>query len=108
MGIGSGLRGRVSCPGRLLRTITEIMDDRHVISQLTTNFQIRSMALTVLGSTNTSRRPIHDRRNMACAEKQLESTVYSLMQERGRWPYLTPRLRSVTDKKKKTATPLIK
>ena len=45
---------------------------------------------------------------MAKAEKQLESMVYRLTQENGRWPFLTPMLENATDKAKVTAPPLIK
>ena len=45
---------------------------------------------------------------MAAAEKQLESMGYHLTQERGRWPFLTPRLENDTDKTRGSAPPLIK
>ena len=45
---------------------------------------------------------------MAEAEKQLESMVYRLTQERGSWPFLTPRLENVKDKTKDTAPLLIR
>ena len=52
--------------------------------------------------------PINDRKNVAGAEKQLESMVYRLTQERGSWPLLTPRLENVKDKTKDTAPLLIR
>ena len=52
--------------------------------------------------------PINDRKNVAGAEKQLESMAYRLTQERGSWPFLTPRLENVTDKTKDTAPLLIR
>ena len=45
---------------------------------------------------------------MAAAEKQLESMAYRLTQERGRWPFLTPRLENATNKTRDNAPPLIK
>ena len=45
---------------------------------------------------------------MAATEKQLESMVYRLTQERGRWPFLTPRLENATEKTKENAPPLVK
>ena len=45
---------------------------------------------------------------MAAIEKQLESMVYRLKQERGRWPFLTPRLENATDKTRENAPPLVK
>ena len=45
---------------------------------------------------------MNDRRNVAYAEKQPKSTVCRLTKERERkrWPFLTPRLESLTDKTK--------
>ena len=45
---------------------------------------------------------------MAAAEKQLEAMAYRLTQERGRWPFLTPRLQNATDKTRESAPLLIK
>ena len=45
---------------------------------------------------------------MAAAEKQLEAMAYRLTQERGRWPFLTPRLENATDKTRENAPLLIK
>ena len=45
---------------------------------------------------------------MAAAEKQLEAMAYRLTQERGRWPFLTPRLENNTDKTRERAPFLIK
>ena len=45
---------------------------------------------------------------MAATEKQLESMVYRLTQERGRWPFLTLRLENATEKTKENAPPLVK
>ena len=45
---------------------------------------------------------------MAAAEKQVESIAYRLTQERGRWPFLTPRLENVKDRTRETAPPLVK
>ena len=60
------------------------------------------------GSTNSARGPVDDRKNVAGAEKQLQSMGYRLTQERGIWPFLTPRMENVTDKKRESAPPLIK
>ena len=45
---------------------------------------------------------------MAAAEKQVESMAYRLTQERGTWPFLTPKLENVTDKTRESAPPLVK
>ena len=45
---------------------------------------------------------------MVAVEKQLEAMAYRLTQERGRWPFLTPRLENATDKKRENAPPLVK
>ena len=52
--------------------------------------------------------PSNERKNVAATEKQLESMVYRLTQERGRWPFLTPRLENATEKTKENAPPLVK
>ena len=93
--------------GQAIKFSPEITDDHHVISHLNASLWFKSLELTVVDSTSSSRRPIHDQRKMAYAEKKLESMVYSITQKRGRWPFLTPRLQSVTDKTKETAPPLI-
>ena len=49
-----------------------------------------------------------ERKNVAAAEKQLEAMAYRLTQERGRWPFLTPRLENDTDKTRESAPLLIK
>ena len=38
----------------------------------------------------------------------MESMVYRLTQERGRWPFLTQRLKNVMDKTRESAPPLTK
>ena len=45
---------------------------------------------------------------MAAAEKQLQSNGYRLTQERGRWPFLTPRFEIATDQTRESAPHLIK
>ena len=45
---------------------------------------------------------------MAAAGKQLEAMAYRLTQERGRWPFLTPRLENAIDKTRENAPPLVK
>ena len=64
------------------------------------------MDLTITSSTSRAMRPSNERKNVAAAEKQLESIGYRLTQERGRWPFLTPRL--AMDKTRECAPPLIK
>ena len=66
------------------------------------------MHLTITSSTSRSRGPSNERKNVAATEKQLESMVYRLAQERGWWPFLTPRLENATDKTKENAPPLVK
>ena len=66
------------------------------------------MDLTITSSTSKSRGPSNERKNVAATEKQLESLVYRLTQERGRWPFLTPRLENATEKTKENAPPLVK
>ena len=64
--------------------------------------------MTITSSTSKSRGPSNERKNLAATEKQLESTVYRLTQERGRWPFLTPRLENATEKTRDSAPPLVK
>ena len=66
------------------------------------------MELTITSSTSKSRGPSNERKNVAAAEKQLESMVYRLTQEGGRWPFLTPRLENATEKTREDAPPLVK
>ena len=66
------------------------------------------MDLTITSSISKSRGPSNERKNVAATEKQLESMVYRLTQERGRWPLLTPRLENATEKTKESAPPLVK
>ena len=85
-----------------------IGDDHSIISHLTASLWFRSMDLTITSSTSKSRGPSNERKNVAATEKQLESMVYRLTQERGRWPFLTPRLENTTEKTKENAPPLVK
>ena len=64
--------------------------------------------MAITSSTSKSRGPSNERKNVAAAEKQLEAMVYRLTQERGRWPFLTPRLENATDKTRESAPPLVK
>ena len=66
------------------------------------------MDLTITNSTSRSRGPSNERKINAATEKQLESMVYRLTQERGRWPFLTPRLENATDKTRENAPHLVK
>ena len=79
-----------------------------IISHLTASLWFRSMYLTITSSTSKSRGPSNERKNVAATEKQLESMVYRLTQERGRWQFLTPRLENATEKTKENAPPLVK
>ena len=66
------------------------------------------MDLTITSSTSKASGPSNERKNVAAAEKQLESMGYRLTQERGSWPFLTPRLENATEKTRERAPPLIK
>ena len=66
------------------------------------------MDLTITSCTSKSRGPSKERKNVAATEKQLESMVYRLTQERGRRPFLTLRLENATEKTKENAPPLVK
>ena len=66
------------------------------------------MDLKITSSNTKARGPSNERENVGAAEKQLESMGYRLNQERGRWPFLTPRLENSTDKTRWSAPPLIK
>ena len=93
---------------RQLKFSPAIGDDHPIISQLTASLWFRSMDLTITSSNSKSRGPSNERKNVAATEKQLESMVYRLTQERGRWPFLTPRLENATEKTKENAPPLVK
>ena len=79
-----------------------------MITHITGSLWFRSMDLTIRSSTSRARGPSKERKNVAAAEKQLESMGYRLTQERGRWPFLTPRLENSTDKTRESAPLLIK
>ena len=96
----------VSNLARQLKFNPEIGDDHPAITQVTARLWLRSMDLTITSSTSSARGPINERKNVTAAEKQLELIGYRLTQERGRWPFLTPRLENATDKT--SAPPLIK
>ena len=98
----------VSNLARQLKFNPEIRDDHPVISHLTASLWFRSMDLTITSATSKARGPSNEKKNVAAAEKQLESTGYRLKQERGRWPFLTPRLENATEKTRESASPLIK
>ena len=93
---------------RQLKLSPTIGDDPPIISHLTASLWFRSMDLTITSSTSKSRGPSNERKNVAATEKQLEAMVYRLTQERGRWPFLTPRLENATDKTSESAPPLVK
>ena len=85
-----------------------IGDDHPIVTHLTASLWFRSMELTITSSTSKSRGPSNERKSVAAAEKQLESMVYRLTQERGRWPLLTPRLENATEKTREDAPSLVK
>ena len=93
---------------RQLKFSPVIGDDHPIITHLTASLWFRSMDLIITSSTSKSRGPSNERKNVAATEKQLESMVYRLTQERGRWPFLTPRLENATEKMKENAPHLVK
>ena len=93
---------------RQLKLSPTIGDDHPVISHLTASLWFRYMDVTITSSTSKSKGPSNERKNVAATEKQLESMVYRLTQERGRWPFLTPRLENATDKTRESAPHLVK
>ena len=93
---------------RQLKFSPAIGDDHPIINHLTASLWFRSMDLTITSSTSKSRGPSNERKNVAATEKQLDSMVHRLTQERGRWPFLTPRLENATEKTKGNAPPLVK
>ena len=92
----------ISNLSRHLKFSPTIADDHPIISHLTASLRFRGMDLTITSSAS------NERQNVAATEKQLESMVYRLTQERGRWPFLTPRLENATDKTRESAPPLVK
>ena len=98
----------ISNLARQLKINPEVGDDHPVISHSTASLWFRNMDITIRGSTNSARGPINNRKNVAGAEKRLESMGYRQTKERGKWPFLTPRLENVTDKTRESAPPLIK
>ena len=98
----------ISNLSRRLKFSPTIGDDHPIISHLTASLWFRGMHVTITSSTSKSRGPSNERKNVATTEKQLESMVYRLTQERGRWPFLTPRLKNATDKTRESAPPLVK
>ena len=93
---------------RQLKFNLEIGDDHPAINRLTASLWFRGMDLTIASSTSKARGPNNERKNVAAAEKQLEAMAYRLMQERGRWSFLTTRLENATDKSRESAPLLIK
>ena len=93
---------------RQLKFNPEIRDNHPIIGHLTASLWFRSMDLTTTSSTSKASGPSNERKNVAAAEKQLESMGYRLTQERGSWRFLTPRLENATEKTRERAPPLIK
>ena len=98
----------ISNLARQLKFSPEIGVDHPAINHLTASLWFRSMDLTITSSTSRARGPSKKRKNVAAAEKQKEAMAYRLTQERGRWPFLTPRLENATDKTRESAPLLIK
>ena len=93
---------------RQLKFSPVIGDDHPVINHLTASVWFRSMDVTITSCTSRSRGPSNERKSVAATEKQLESMMYRLTQERSWWPFLTPRLENATDKTKENAPLLVK
>ena len=98
----------ISNLARQLKFSPIIGDDHPLISHLIASLWFRGMELTITSSTSKSRGLSNERKIVAATEKQMESMVYRLTQERGRWPFLTPRLENATDKTRESAPPLVK
>ena len=98
----------ISNLARQLKFSPTVGDDHPIISHLTASLWFRGMDVTITSSTSKSKGPSNERKNVAATEKQLESMVYRLTQERGRWPFLTPRIENATDKTRESAPPLVK
>ena len=86
----------------------EIRDNHPIIGHLTASLWFRRMDLTITSSNSKARGPSNERKNVAAAEKQSESMTYRLTKERGRWPFLTPRLENAPNKTREDAPLLIK
>ena len=71
----------VSNLGRQVKFKPEINDKNCEIHHLTKSMWFRNMELTIVRSTSSSARPVHDRKNQVDAAKLLESMVYRLTQE---------------------------
>ena len=93
---------------RQLKLSPIIGDDHPVVTDLTASLWFRDMELTITSSTSKTRGPNNERKNVAASEKQLESMAYRLTQERGKWPFLTPRLENATEKTREDAPLLVK
>ena len=79
---------------RQLKFNPEVGDDHPVIAHLTASLWFRIMDLTITSFNSRARGPNNERKNVAAAEKQVESMAYRLTQERGRWPFPTRDLRT--------------
>ena len=93
----------ISNLARQLKFNPEIGDEHPTINRLTASLWFRGTNLTIMSSTSKARGLNNERKNVAAAEKQLEAMAYHLMQERGMWPFLTPRLENATDKTRESA-----
>ena len=89
--------------------LSPIIEDEHpVVTHLTASLWFRNMEVTITSFTSKSRGPSNERKNVVASEKQLESMVYRLTQEGGRWLFLTPRLENATEKTREDAPLLVK
>ena len=93
----------ISNLARQLKFDPEIRDNHPIIGHLTASLWFQSIDLTITSSTSKARGPSNERKNVTAAEKQLDSIGYRLTQERGRWPFLTPRLENATGKTRESA-----
>ena len=69
-----------------LKLNPEVGDNHPAITHLTASLWFRSMDHTIR-STSSATGPNNERKNVAAAEKQLESIGYRLTQESGRWSF---------------------
>ena len=72
----------ISNLARQLKFSPTIGDDHPIISHLTVSLWLRGIDVTITSSTSKSKGPSNERKNVAATEKQLESMVYRLTQER--------------------------
>ena len=69
---------KVSNLARQLKFNSVVGDDHPVITHLTASLWLPSMELTITSSTSKARGPNNERKNVAAAEKEVESMAYRL------------------------------